>query len=185
MFEKFTLQQPKNSKSCGAYSLSAIINARLDKYDTETEAEKLYTLIGERQKKLNVGESFKPKDHLSLPSSLVLEAAELGLKAQVILNDSLLPKELKTLLPGETDRIGADKVKNSKDNLETLLKNPGCYLVLVNQGIHWIAVAREGEILSGYDPANKANNDALALSENNLTLFGVENTFSGVLIYFP
>jgi hypothetical protein len=56
MFKNFTLQQPEKSKSCGAYSLSAIINAKSVKYDTEADVGKFYTAIGERQKKLKVDE---------------------------------------------------------------------------------------------------------------------------------
>ena len=187
MFEKFSLKQPAGSNACGAYALAALLSAwQRHRFEHKEAVDNLYRYIGQCQSALPTDKyaDFISVNYMSLPSSLIKTGLKNGFNGEItVYYRSGLSAELSALIEEEEIRIGEiARVIKSDITLEELTAQYGFYLLLINNGKHWITLSHHSQGLFFYDPAY--GSEKASLKGNMLYLKERSIDFSGVAIYF-
>ncbi|WP_347253162.1 hypothetical protein [Leminorella grimontii] len=186
MFSKYTCKQPDtgNVNQCGGYALAALIHAsRTPPCDNQPNGSDIYNQVIAFQNDCDIP-LFSPKNQKgarSLPSSLIKTAKENGFTRYKLTVTKAYGQKHPELITSEKGRLNKEveitkEVKITEDSektLDQLLKKDGYYLVLVNDGNHWIAMGKRGERVYFYDPGGAGDVDETGKPTIN---------FSGVII---
>jgi hypothetical protein len=188
MFQNYNLQQPAGSNSCGAYALSALINARnLGNPANTPLGNTTYNAVIHIQNGLaGYPAEFTNAAPLSLPSTLVSLGIQSGFNdgVQVMVTPDL-PGALLPLIAPQRARIGnTATVIDSAAQLQGMVQAAGYYLALVAGGTHWVALGRDAHGFYMYDPATGQHGIPTGLVGNALTFNAQNYVFAGILICF-
>jgi len=191
MFEKYTLKQMTGSNYCGGYALAAIINDINKNSDNDPNGKEIYDHLIAKQHSDTVKKCFSsfykesPAGALTLPSSLVTEAKSLwpDKEIKVTLSSAFL-KENVSLSHFETLNItDFAEIKIKKDEpLKEHVDKKGYYLLIVNEGKHWVAMGRDASGLYMYEPATGQSGQPATDESELFFLHGKDYTWSGVII---
>lgn len=188
MFQNYNLQQPVGSNSCGAYALSALINARnLGNPANIPHGNNTYNAVINLQAGLaGYPPQFTNAVPLSLPSSLVHLGIQGGFNDGVqVMVTPALPGAMNPLIAPQQALIGnTANVINSAAHLQGMVQAAGYYLALVAGGTHWVALGRDAHGFYMYDPATGQHGIPTGLVGDTLTFNAQNYVFSGILICF-
>jgi hypothetical protein len=164
--------QPNPNNCCGDYALDAILfdlNVHNPPQPENTYHGIQVVQIGlAPNSQALVDASILGGTHISLPSSIAIYAHQLGMAAEVFVNTPLLIAAniaFANVFPEETVRINNNHIQllnfnGGNPTLQDILQdqniNYNHFVVLVNNGGHWVAVKREVNGFTMYDPANGA-----------------------------
>lgn len=183
MFSKYTCKQPDsgNVNQCGGYALAALIHVHKTFEANQPTGGTVYDEIIRHQKDITLGSKLAPfapanaQGARSLPSSLINAAKALGFARYKLTVTKEYGEKQPELIAFEKGRLSKEVeiTEGSEKTLDQLLKKDGYYLVLVNDGNHWIAMGKREERIYFYDPGG-----ASGVYEAGKTMIN----FSGVII---
>lgn len=191
MFEKYTLKQTTESNYCGGYALAAIINDKTKDAEDVPDGKAVYDTLIAKQHSDTIKNHFSSfyKDSsqgaMTLPSSLVTEAKMLWSDKEIkVTISSAFLKSNAGLCHFETLNItdyAEIKIKKSEP-LKDHIDKKGYYLLVVNEGKHWVAMGRDTSGLYMYEPATGQSGKPVMTENNLFSLDGKNYTWSGVII---
>jgi hypothetical protein len=177
--------QPQPNNYCGGFALAAIINS-FNNGEAQNQPEPLtvYNQIQAQQVGIGANSQVLVNDmvqngtNISLPSSIAICAqVNYPLNPTVIYGNHPFPN----VIQEEVARLNAAGIQNDQHdgNLQVLLNQQNKYMVLVDNGRHWVAVENNKENWSMYDPAN---GQPVNVNINGNAIGNYQ--YSGVLIQF-
>lgn len=191
MFENYTLKQTTGSNHCGGYAFAAIINDKDKTSANAPDGKAVYDRLIAKQHSDTIKNHFQPfyKDNpegaLTLPSSLVSEAKSLwsNKEIKVTLSTAFLKSNtglshFETLNITDSAEIKIKKGEPLKEHID----KRGHYLLVVDDGKHWVAMGRDASGLYMYDPATGQNGQPVTGENDLFSLDGKHYTWSGVII---
>lgn len=174
---------PNQNNCCGGYALDAILfdlNVHNPPQPEDTYHGIQVSQIGLApypNSQALVDASIVGGTHISLPSSIAIYAHQLGRVVEVFVNATQIAanNNLVNVFPEEITRMNNNHIlcqifNVGNPTLQDVLQDQNIhynhFVVLVNNGSHWVAVKRERNGFYMYDPANGADISFNAIGNN-------------------